>query len=249
MRSMLCTVVAVVAVTPAIQADDAADARAIVENGIKAIGYKVNEKPATMTWKDKGQFTGGGLTMNYTADFAFQVPDKYRFGVNAELEGMKVTFIAVANGNKAWEAALGMSQEMTGDKLQYFIDQVYTLNVTMLWPLLADKEFKLATAGEKDVGGKKAVGVKVTRDKKPTVTLYFDNATGLLVKSEATVKDEFQGWKEVPEETYYEDYKDVGGKKFFAKMRIVRDGKPMIVSILSDHKLADKLDPKLFDKP
>ena len=69
------------------------------------------------------------------------------------------------------------------------------------------------------------------------------------MKTETKVKDEFQAWKEVPEETYYGDYKDVGGKKFFGTMKIVRDGKTMIESVISDQKLTDKLDAKLFEKP
>jgi hypothetical protein len=142
-----------------------------------------------------------------------------------------------------------MTQEMTGEKLEYFLNQTYTLNVTSLLPLLTDKEFKLTTAGEKDVNGKKAAVVTVTRDKKPTVTLYFDKTSGLLVKSESKVKDEFQGWKEVTDEVYYEDYKDVGGRKFFGKMKVVRDGKTMIESEISDQKTAEKLDAKLFEKP
>jgi hypothetical protein len=32
-------------------------------------------------------------------------------------------------------------------------------------------------------------------------------------------------------------------------MKIVRDGKTMIDTVLSDQKLADKLDAKLFEKP
>lgn len=249
MRMMLLPLLSVFVVTSAARADDAAEAKAIVEKAIKAVGYKADEKPAAMTWNDKGKFTGGGVTLDYTGEFAFQSPDKYRFAVNTELEGMKVTFVAIANGQKAWESALGQSQEMTDEKLQYMLDQVYTLNVSMLWPLLTDKGFKLATGGEADVNGKKAIVVKVTRDKKPAVTLYFDKTTGLLVKSESKVKDEFQAWKEVPEEAYYEDYKDVGGKKLFGKMRIVRDGKPMIDTVLSNQKVAEKLDAKLFDKP
>jgi hypothetical protein len=93
------------------------------------------------------------------------------------------------------------------------------------------------------------VGVTVTRDKMPPVTLYFDKATGLLLKSESKVKDELQGWKVVPEEVYYDDYKDVGGRKFFGKMKVVRDGKTMIESTISDQKSAEKLDAKLFEKP
>ena len=144
---------------------------------------------------------------------------------------------------------MGMTEEVTGDKLEYMRNQVYNLNISSLLPLLADKEFKLATAGEKDVNGKKTVGVKVTRDKHPAMTLYFDKASGLLAKAETKVKDEFQGWKEVPEDVFYDDYKEANGKKFFGKMKVVRDGKTMIESALSDQKTAEKLDAKLFEKP
>jgi ABC-type Na+ transport system ATPase subunit NatA len=89
----------------------------------------------------------------------------------------------------------------------------------------------------------------VTRDKKPAVTLFFDKTTGLLAKSETKVKDEFQGFKEVTQETYFSDYKDANGKKLFGKMKIVRDGKTMIESTLSEQKAPEKLDPKLFEKP
>ena len=153
--------------------------RHIVEKAIKATGQKPGDKVTGMTWKDKGKFTAAGMAMDYTGDFAFQGPDKYRTSVNADVEGMKLTFIAIANGGKGWESALGMTQEVTAEKLEYIVNQTYVLHVTSLLPLLADKEFKLATAGEKDVNGKKAAAVTVTRDKKPTVTLYFDKDTGL----------------------------------------------------------------------
>jgi outer membrane lipoprotein-sorting protein len=233
--------------TSTARADDAADAKALVEKAVKAHGYRAGEKAAT--WKDKGKFTGGGFELEYTGDFAFQSPDKYRFAIDGEFGGMKVTFTVVANGNKAWESAMGQTQEVEGDKLDYIVNQTYHLNVTTLLPLLSDAGYQLATAPEKDVDGKKAVGVKVTRDKKTPITLYFDKTTNLLVKSETKVKDEFQAWKEVPEEVYYGDYKDAGGKKFFGKMRVVRDGKTMIDSTINDSKTADKLDPKLFEKP
>ena len=249
MRYFLLPIGALFLLSPDVVADDAADARAIVEKGITATGQKPGDKNTAMSWKDKGKFTAAGMAMPYTGEFAFQGPDKYRFSVSAEVEGMNLTFIALANGAKAWESALGMTQEMMGEKLEYFLDQTYQMNVTSLLPLLADKEFKLATAPEKDVNGKKAVGVVVTREKKPTITLYFDKTSGLLAKSESKVKDEFQGWKEVPEEVYYDEYKDVGGRKFFGKMRVVRDGKTMIESTVTEQKTAEKLDAKLFEKP
>ena len=234
---------------PAVRADDAADARAIIEKAAKALGHKPDAQAGPMAWKEKGTFTGGGFKMDYTSDWVFQGPDRMRFDMASEFGGMKIAFSVAVNGDKAWESAFGKVQDITGDKLDYIRDEAYQIHVTSLQPLLSDKGFTLATAGTQDVNGKKAVGVKVTREKRPTVTIYFDKATGLPVKAEMTVKDEFQKWKEVPQEVYFDDFKDTNGKKMFTRMRIVRDGKTMIESTLSDAKTPDKLDPKLFDKP
>ena len=234
---------------PIARADDAADARAIVEKGVTARGDKPDAKALAQTWKEKGVFTAGGMKMEYTSDWAFQGPDKYRFVVLGKLGDLDVNLTVVANGAKAWGTFAGMTDEFTGEKLEYTLNEVYQLWVTSLTPLLAEKGFTLATAKAKDVGGKPTVAVTVTRDKKPAVTLYFDKASGLLVKTEMTVKDEFQKWKEVADETYFEDYKDADGRQVFTKFRVVRDGKPLITSTLSDQKAAETLDAKLFEKP
>jgi outer membrane lipoprotein-sorting protein len=249
MRFTAIPLAALALFSPSVRADDAADAKAIVAKAIKAIGAKIDDKPVMMTWKDKGTFTGGGIKMPYTGDWAYQGPDKYRFDISGDFNGMKIDFLVVVNGTKAWESSMGKSQEITGEKLAQTLAEVYQFHVLSLLPLLTDKEFKLTTAGEKDVIAKKAAVVKVMRDKRPTITLYFDKESGLLVKNELMVKDEFQNWKEVLDEGYYEDYKDVGGRKVFTKMRVVRDGKPMIDSTLSDQKTPEKIDAKLFEKP
>jgi len=242
-------VVALVLFIPIARADDAADAKAIVEKAIKATGVKADGKHNAMTWKDKGKFSGAGFELDYTGDWAFQAPDKYRFDITGAFNDMKFTITVVVNGDKAWGNDGDQTAEFTDEKGEYTKNQVYQMWVTSLVPLVSDKGFTLATAKGKDVGGKPTEAVKVTRDKKPPITLYFDKATGLLVKSETTVKDEFQGWKEVPDEVFYEDYKDVDGKKLFTKLRVVRNGKPMIETKLSDQKISEKLDAKLFEKP
>lgn len=247
MRNLFVAVMLLAFVAP-VQADDAADAKKLVERSIKAGNLPDTAKMTGLTWKDKGKFTAMGFDLTYTADWAVQFPDKYRFAFAADIMGMKINITMVAAGDKAWEKMDDQAQEITGEKLDYVKHEVYQMWVTSLHPLLSDKEFKLTPTGEKAVNEKKATGVKVERGKHPAITLYFDNATGLLVKAETTVKDEFQGWKVVPSETYYEDYKDVDGRKMFLKLRIVRDGKPMIESILSDGKWHEKLDAKLFEK-
>ena len=249
MRSVLFSFTGLLLVAPAVRADDAADARAIITKALTARGDKPDSKNTATTWKDKGKFTGGGFELPYTADWAFQAPDKYRFALVGTFGDAKITLTVVVNGDKAWEAEGDKSREVTGQKLEYVRSEAYQLRVASLTPLVTDKGFTLATAPGKDVAGKPTVGVKVAHDKQPATTLYFDKASGLLVKRETTVKDEFQKWKEVPEEAYFSDYKEVNGRKHFTALKIVRDGKPMIEATLSDAKDAEKLDPKLFEKP
>jgi outer membrane lipoprotein-sorting protein len=249
MRTVLLSLVAAFAFTPLLRADDAADARAIVEKAIKARGDKLDTKNTGMTWKDAGKLTVMGVTLAYTADWAFQAPDKYRFVFNTNFNDAKITLIAVVNGENAWAKEGDKTEELTGEKLAQTRNEAYQFWVTLLVPLVTDKGFTLATAPGKDADGKPTVAVKVTRDKKPAMTLYFDKESGLLVKREIIIKDEFQQWKEVLDEAHFSDYKESNGLKHFTKLKIVRDGKTFIETTLSDAKEVEKLDAKLFEKP
>ena len=84
MRSALFPLAGLLFVSPAVRADDAADAKAIIEKAITARGDKPDAKHAALTWKDKGKFHGLGTPVPYSADWAFQAPDKYRFVFVAE---------------------------------------------------------------------------------------------------------------------------------------------------------------------
>lgn len=245
MRQFLFPLAAVFAFIPAARADDAADAKAIIEKAIKARGGKFT----AMTWKDEGKFTAMGFTLPYTADWAFQAPNKYRFDFTGTLGDAKINLLVVVDGAKAWGKEGNRVEEITGEKLEYTLNEAYLYWVTSLTPLVSEKGFTLATAKGKDVNGKPTNAVKVTRDKRPPVTLYFDKDSGLLVKYETMIKDEFQKWKEVLDEAFMSEYKDVNGMKCFTKLKIVRDGKTVIESTLSEQKPGEKLDAKLFAKP
>jgi hypothetical protein len=249
MRYVLAPLAVVFAFAPAVRADDATDAKALIEKAIKARGDKPDSKNTATTWKDKGTFTAMGFSLPYTADWAFQAPDKYRFVLAATIDDAKINLKVVVNGEKAWESDGSQSREITGEKLEQVRNEAYQLWVMSLTPLVNDGGFTLATAKGKDVAGKPTSAVKVTRDKKPAITLYFDKDTGLLVKREVMAKDEFQKWKEVLDEAYLSDYKEADGVKRFTKLKIVRDGKTMIEATLSDAKDSEKLDGKLFEKP
>src|SRR5438128_1439528 len=156
MRSALFPLAGLVfAFTPALraEADDAADAKAIVEKAIKARGDTADTKLAAMTWKDKGKFSGGGFELPYTADWAFQAPDKYRFVLVGSFGDAKITLTVAVNGEKAWEAEGDKAREITGQKLEYVRGEAYQLWVASLTPLVTDKGFTLATAKGKDAAG------------------------------------------------------------------------------------------------
>lgn len=253
-----------------LRADDAADARAIVARGVKAAGIPTG-KPIALTYKVQGQNVGGGFDNAFSGTVAFQAPDKFRMTVQSgvtgrvqmprrglirrrianEINGMinSITIDAavVANGNKVWQSVMGSAQELAGKQREKFIASAYQQHVATLAPLLADKEFKLSTAGQKIVNGRKAAAVKVERNQKQTITLCFDEETGLLAKYETTANDESQGWKEVVREVYLEDYKEIGGSKHYTKMRLVEDGKPLVVDAITEPTFVEKLDPKLFE--
>jgi hypothetical protein len=233
----------------AARADEPAEPRAVIEKAVKAANLPDVAKLSGTTWKDRGKLTVGGMELEYTGDWWYQFPDKYRFDLAAEVGGQKFNLVFVYSGGKAWESANGMTREVTGDKLDYVNSEVYQFQVQALTPLLADKNFQLSPAHVKEVEGRRARGIKVERSGKPAITLYFDDATGLLVKSELRVKDEFQGWKEVPDEIYFGGYQDSDGRKAYTKLRVVRDGKPLIESNLTSTRWQERLDPKLFEQP
>jgi len=252
MRKSLFTLAVIFAFGSTVRADDAADAKAIIEKAITARGDKPDSKNTAMTWKDKGTVTVMDFSLPFTADWAFQAPDKYRFVFASDFGGAKITLTVVVNGEKAWAADGSKVEEMTGEKREQVCNEAYQFWVMSLTPLVKDKGFTLATAKGQDVNGKPTNAVKITRakdEKKPAITLYFDKETGLLVKREVLVKDEFQKWKEVLDEATFSDYKEIDGMKYFTKMKLVRDGKKMIEATFSDQKMTEKLDAKLFEKP
>lgn len=248
--------VVTLAMIPAVaRADDPAAgiARKTVEQAVEVAGWKDDGKALRLTWKDKGTMTAGGMTLAYTADWAVQTPDKYRFEMTMGEGDKKQKLLFIVNGDKAWEALGDQSREVKGPKLEYAKNEAYTFWVTSLSPLLRDDAFKLSVLGERRVGKRdtlrRTTGVKVERDGRPPVVLDFDKGNGLLLKCTTRSKDEFQDWKEVTDEAYYEGWRDAGGFQAFTKLRVVRDGKPLIESTLSDFKVVDTLDPKLFEKP
>lgn len=230
-------------------ASQPADApKAVVLKAIKAANLPDPAVLPVHAFKEEGTITLGGTKAPYTSTWTVRFPDAFRFDLTTELMGEKFGMTLVVNGKKGYESGAGRPEDLAGEKLQYSLNELYQLRVASLVPLTTDGEFKLGPAAEADIGGKKAVGVKIDRRDREPIALYFDAETGLLVKSATRVADEFQKWKMVPEEVTYGDYKDFAGRKVYTTIAVVRDGKTLLESKLSGHEFLKSADAKLFEK-
>jgi outer membrane lipoprotein-sorting protein len=236
------------------RADDQTQARAVVAKAIKAMGGEANLKQFKgASWKGKGKFYAlGGQGLDYTAEWAFQGPKKYRVAIDAEIGGQKVQQILVINGDKGWVKINDLLMDMNKETLEEQQEQVFINWVTFVMPAaLLDKSFELSLLGEMEVDKRPAVGVRAVRKGHRALNLYFDKETGLLVRAEYRVKDiqGFQGGKEVTQEVLVSDHQEVNGVKQAMKVTVKWDGKPYVEAELSEFKYTHRLDDDLFAKP
>jgi outer membrane lipoprotein-sorting protein len=224
------------------------DAAAIVAKAIKAQGDAATlAKIKAEQWTGKGKLYAMGLTIEYTANYSFEQPDKLRFDFEAMFGDQKVAMTAACDGKTCWEKSGDKAQEMDKKKAGAFRHNVYIMSLTHLRPL-KEKGYTLSVSGEEKINGKPAVSVLVSSKGHPDVTLFFDKKSGLVVKSMSEIWDEFADM-DVAQETIFSDYKEKDGRKLFGKLVIKRGGKTFIEEEFSDQKGMEKLDPKLFEKP
>jgi hypothetical protein len=234
----------------AARADDNADTRAVIEKAIKAAGGadKLAEKAAT--FKLKGKFYGMGEGIDFTGDYSIQPPDKFRVQMEIDVNGMKLAFTQVVDGDKGWRKIGDMgTTDLDKDELAEVHEEMYAGRVETLVALVKDKGFGLAPLGEVKVGEQAAVGVRVSHKGHRDINLFFDQKTGLILKTERVVKDQMAGGKEVTQETVLGDYKDVGGAQHPMKLVIKREGKPYVEGEVSDYETKDKIEDAVFAKP
>jgi hypothetical protein len=247
-RHGLAAVGLALAVVAPAGADDAADARALVEKAVKAHGGQDKlEKFAAATVAFKGKVHVMGQAVDVAGEVLTQGDDRLKVDLQVEVDGQKFRVVNVLAGDKGWMRLGDDTKEMDKDQLAEGREQAYAGWVATLAPL-ADKGFTLATVGEMKVDGKPTLGVKVSRKDRRDVDLYFDKETGLLAKSETRVKDEGSG-QEVTEETFYAGYKEVQGTKHAMAFVVKRDGKPFLEGEATEVTLAEKLDATAFAKP
>ena len=250
MRRLLIPCALVLALAALGRADDAADAKAVVEKAVKARGGSDNlAKYKADVLKIKGAVHVSGLDIDFTGEISFQQPDKSRTVIEGTVMGTNFKSTRVVNGDKGWIDDLQGARDMSKEELAEERESQNANSIARL-AVLTDKAYTLSTVGESKVGDKEAVGILVKRKGYRDVSLFFDKKTHLLLKSETRVKDpQGGGDTEFTQEAFYDDYKKVGDLQVAHKLTIKRDGKAFLEGETTDFKPEKKLGDRLFAKP
>jgi hypothetical protein len=183
------------------------DPRAIVERAVKALGGldKITQVKAVHR-RSRGVY----LTENspFTVDSFSQDPGLLKLIIQSRDPDNPSTRVLVLEGDKGWLSMGGVVTDFDEELQTRFKKARHADRVSGLVALLRDKEkrYTLTALGESQVKGKPAVGVKVAAQGQPDISLFFDKATGLLVKSSQRTS-EAKVDNDALHEWYFSDYK------------------------------------------
>jgi hypothetical protein len=189
-------------------------ARAIVEKAIQAQGGEAKvSKLRTMRIKVEGttDLVPGQPNLPFTIEDTWQMPGRYKTSSTFQLEGRKFTQTQVIDGDKGSMQSNGQTQDLPKEAVTEMKEQKNAEDLDRLG-FLKEKGIELSVLDEIKVDGRPAVGILVNSKGRRDVKLYFDKASGLLVKREHRVLDPASG-KEVQQEVIFSDYQEKDGLK------------------------------------
>ncbi|MCS6975452.1 MAG: hypothetical protein NZM31_00400 [Gemmatales bacterium] len=246
-RSFVSVAAVLLAALSSAYADDAVEARKIIERAIEASGMEKFAKDTGTTLKGKGTLNLMGAMVPFTMTGYFQMPDKSRGEIHIDVMGQQLEIINIFNKDKGWVKIADNVIEMAQDQIDEAKDSTYNTYITSLLPL-REPTYQLSTLGTTKENGMELVGVLVKAKDKPDVKLWFDSKTRLLVKTQMKTKDGTTG-QEVNEESYLSDYRNSKGAKIAFKYKTLRDGKVLLEAELESWESVPKHPDSLFEKP
>jgi hypothetical protein len=249
MRSFALAVFALVLVLAgSARSDGDAGARALVDRAVKAMAPEKDlTRMRAVTMKGSGKFHSPA-ELAFTHESSMQIPDKYHFAMEFDINGNKIPQTVVLDGLKGWIAVGGKTMELSKDSAEGFRDALYALQLATRPMDLRQKDVKLSALGEIQIGDRPAVGVTVSRKGRRDVNVYYDKETSLPVKIETTAKGLFNP-TEVSHEFAFSDHRLFDGVKSFSKLAWKTDGKLYVELEVTDVTVQEALPDGLFARP
>jgi hypothetical protein len=230
---LCCAPLALVAGQPRAARQDAA-VKAIVDKARAALGGEEKlSKIRAATWKGKGNVRFMGQLFGYSGSWSMQGASQSLLALDIAIDKNNIPYARVISGENVWVKIGQGIQKLKKEDMDELRREAYWRWVTTLVPL-GDKGFKLEPLGELTVNDVPTVGLKVHRKGEPTIDLYFEKATGVLVKSAHPVRE---GGKEVIQESVWSAFEMQDGLRRPTRVSLTRDGNMYAEGELSDFRL------------
>jgi hypothetical protein len=231
-----------------------AEARAIIDKAIEAHGGadKLSRfKAVSARWVGKHKVENV-FYWDAVRVVTYEMPDKIRLDFEVENpKGGTFAFSRVVNGKKGWQGSARGTRDLKEAEVAQIVDELYAHWLASVVPL-KDKGFEFSLIGNAAVDGKDAVGVRVSCKGRPDVNLFFDQKTGLVIKSERRAKDPGTN-QEYTAESIYRDHKAFQGVMWPTSRLDRRDGMDLEANSgrfeLRDFQAHDKLEEKSLARP
>jgi outer membrane lipoprotein-sorting protein len=241
-RALLVAAVAVLAVG-GVRADDAAVA--VVKKAVEAHGGEdALKKPKGGEFKVEGDVTVGAEKGKFTSTISYALPNMFRMSVDTTLGTTKTSQTIVVNGDKVKATTGGKAQELKDPAKGEFLQLAAVQEVSLLYPLLDDKRFTLKAEKDEKVNDKDAAVVLVTRKGMKDMRLYFDKASGELVRFVHKMPDPF-GAEAVTEVTLSE-FKKFDGVLQPTVQKVRQANKEYMTLRIVEAKMVEKPDLKAY---
>jgi hypothetical protein len=223
------------------------DAPALIARAIEAHGGE-----ARLTRFQAGHSKARGTIfmktpVRFTQELFYQLPSQYKEIKEGFVDGRRFLFTLVFDGDRGWTLDNGRAQEVNDKLLAEIMEETHLLRVRRLTALRGDPH-SLSLAPATVVDGLPADGVRVSAKGFRDVTLFFDRASGLLVKMERRTVGPLQALP-VTEERIFSEYRTIAGLASPSKTVVNLDGKKFLEVEMLEVQFLEHMDPRTFQKP
>ena len=217
--------------------------RAIVAHG----GYESLSKARAERIELRGVMYVGNTPVTFTNHLTLQLPGQYKSVVVLQQGERRHSVVHLLNGDNAMIVIDGQPQTVNSLHLSQLRQTLQLEQAMRLVPLLSDPGFTLHPGQDFSYNGGVVTSVRIQGKSQRELVLFFDQKTGLLVKSEHKIDG--PGGKDVTQEAFYSDYREIGGHRRAGKVTVRRDGqKVMDVELVSAQRVV-RIDVLEFNRP
>lgn len=222
------------------------EAQKLVDRALQAVGGK--NKAASLRSASWTMVFDPGEATEIKQHISAVGHEQYRIEYERVKDGKPRVDVYVVNKDVGWRRdAEGNVADVPAVALAANKEHFYAQRLIDLLPALSAEKMTMTVVGQKTFGERTATGLRVERAGLPATILYFDSASGLVVRSEATIT-KANGTRSNVVFTF-EDYRDSDGVKHHTRVVSQQDDEAEVVLHVRDFRLHETIDPQIFARP